>query len=67
MSGAAARFADNAARLAGHAGALLGWRPGEFWDATPAELATVIAALNPAPAPATNATLVALKERFPDD
>ena len=27
------------------AGALLGWRPDEFWRATPAELAAVIEAL----------------------
>ncbi len=39
------RFADRAARLAGIAGALLGWRPDEFWRATPDELATVLAAL----------------------
>ena len=30
------------ARLAGLAGALLGWRPDEFWRATPAELAAVL-------------------------
>ena len=33
-----------AARLAGLAGAVLGWRPGEFWDATPAELAALLKA-----------------------
>src|SRR5436189_250567 len=38
-------FVSAAAKLAGLAGALLGWRPDEFWNATPAELATVIAAL----------------------
>jgi hypothetical protein len=37
-------FSDGARRLAGLAGALLGWRPGEFWSATPAELAAVIEA-----------------------
>ena len=31
-------FAICAARLAGVAGAVLGWRPEEFWAATPAEL-----------------------------
>ena len=36
MSGA---FAPVAARLAGLAARVLGWRPGEFWAATPAELA----------------------------
>lgn len=39
MSG---RFADGAARLAGLTPRLLGWRPGEFWDATPAELAAIL-------------------------
>lgn len=38
------RFADGARRLAGVAGWLLGWRPEEFWRATPAELAAVLGA-----------------------
>lgn len=38
------RFADGAARLAGVAGWLLGWRPDEFWRATPAELGAVLRA-----------------------
>lgn len=37
-------FADAAGRLAGVAGWLLGWRPDEFWRATPAELAAVLRA-----------------------
>lgn len=40
-------FAAGAARLAGHVPRLLGWRPGEFWDATPAELAAIITAFEP--------------------
>jgi uncharacterized phage protein (TIGR02216 family) len=39
------RFSEGAGRLAGLAGALLGWRPDEFWRATPAELASVVAAM----------------------
>jgi hypothetical protein len=39
------RFSEAAGRLAGLAGALLGWRPEEFWRATPAELGTVLAAM----------------------
>ena len=31
-------FAEAAARLAGMAGAVLGWSPDRFWRATPAEL-----------------------------
>jgi uncharacterized phage protein (TIGR02216 family) len=39
-----ADFADAASRLAGAAALLLGWRPGEFWRSTPAELAAVLRA-----------------------
>jgi uncharacterized phage protein (TIGR02216 family) len=60
-------FSDAAARLAGLAGALLGWRPDEFWRATPAELAAILAAMAPdAPAPARAGDLARLKEMFPD-
>jgi uncharacterized phage protein (TIGR02216 family) len=50
------------------AGALLGWRPDEFWRATPAELAAVLAALAGGgnPVPVTGNELARLKERFPD-
>lgn len=41
-----AMFMEGAARLAGIAAVLLGWRPGEFWAATPDELAGVLRALN---------------------
>jgi hypothetical protein len=37
-------FTQGAARLAGVAGWLLGWRPDEFWRATPDELASVLRA-----------------------
>ena len=38
-----AYFGAAALRLAGAASRLLGWRPAEFWTATPAELATALA------------------------
>ena len=62
------RFSDSAGRLAGLAGALLGWRPDEFWRATPAELAAVLLALTggAGAAPVTHDELARLKERFPD-
>lgn len=41
-------FGPGAARLAGLAAQLLGWRPAEFWAATPAELACVLAPTLPA-------------------
>lgn len=60
-------FAERAARLAGIAGALLGWRPDEFWTATPAELAAVFAAINPqGDAPVLSDALAQLQEQFPD-
>ena len=37
------RFGPAVLRLAGHAARCLGWRPGEFWAATPAELVTALA------------------------
>ncbi len=61
------RFGESAARLAGLAGALLGWRPEEFWRATPAELGAVLGAM--AGATETGASRVdldKLMEKFPD-
>jgi uncharacterized phage protein (TIGR02216 family) len=61
------RFSDSAARLAGLAGALLGWRPEEFWRATPAELAAVLEAMaGPGEESASRGDLERLMERFPD-
>lgn len=45
---------------------LLGWRPGEFWDATPAELAMALSLTGqPMDAPDL-AKIEELKRRFPD-
>jgi uncharacterized phage protein (TIGR02216 family) len=61
------RFSESAGRLAGLAGALLGWRPDEFWRATPAELGAVLEAMaGPREAGASHADLARLMERFPD-
>ena len=60
-------FEEGAARLAGLAGALLGWRPDEFWNATPAELGAILAALaGEEIVPASRADVARLKEMFPD-
>jgi uncharacterized phage protein (TIGR02216 family) len=60
-------FSEAASRLAGIAGALLGWRPDEFWNATPAELAAVLGAMSGGTAPMADAAdLARLRERFPD-
>ena len=62
-----AEFAEAAVRLAGLAGALLGWRPDEFWNSTPAELAAVLNALGGEDAePASGPDLRRLMEMFPD-
>lgn len=59
-------FSEAAARLAGQSGALLGWRADEFWSATPAELAAVLAALAGEQTTASGADLARLREMFPD-
>jgi uncharacterized phage protein (TIGR02216 family) len=60
------RFGESAARLCNAAGLVLGWRPGDFWDATPAELEL---ALQPPSACECldRQTVDALIRRFPDD
>jgi Phage tail assembly chaperone protein, TAC len=60
-------FGVAATQLAGLAGALLGWRPSEFWAATPSELGAVIDALSPATAAPPDAGLLSqLQDLFPD-
>ncbi len=59
-------FSDSAGRLAGLAGALLGWRPEEFWRATPAELAAIVRAMIGDGDAAGSGDLARLKEMFPD-
>lgn len=60
-------FSEAAARLAGVAGALLGWRPDDYWNATPAELAAVLGAMaGEMDAPASADDLARLKAMFPD-
>lgn len=60
-------FAEAARRAAHVASAALGWRPAEFWAATPAELVTALGLdAAPAAAPVTAGGLAAMMERFPD-
>lgn len=62
-----APFGDGAARLAGVVSLAFGWGPDAFWNATPAEVAALIAALNGgAPAPLDSTTIDRLKEQYPD-
>jgi hypothetical protein len=60
-------FARAARRLAGLAGVLLGWRPQDFWNATPDELAAIIEGHTPHQGErADRALLERLKEIYPD-
>jgi uncharacterized phage protein (TIGR02216 family) len=62
------RFADAAGRLAGLSGVVFGWPPDCFWQATPAELAALVAALGGEAAadPPDAAEIERLRRRFPD-
>lgn len=59
------RFGGRAVELAGMAARLLGWRPAEFWSATPAELASAVVQEDAIQA-FDNAQLERLMQRFPD-
>lgn len=62
------RFSDGARLLAGQAGLLLGWRPDEFWAATPADLEAALGAWQSDGEPGADAAMLArLKELFPDE
>ena len=59
-------FGERAAELAGFATSLLGWRPEEFWNSTPDELATALG-LGAQPAAAIDGgELARLRTLFPD-
>jgi uncharacterized phage protein (TIGR02216 family) len=60
-------FGEGAARLCNAAAQLLGWRPNEFWDATPAELALALQAPEAGAEGLDQATIEALLRRFPDE
>ncbi len=63
----AERFADAARALAGIAARLLGWRPDEFWAATPDELAAALTVpRDPNAQPPDTQAIAALRALFPD-
>jgi hypothetical protein len=59
-------FNSKATQLAGQAAMFFGWRPDDFWNATPAELASIVSAYLPGMDAANGATLAELMMRFPD-
>ena len=62
-------FGSAAARWCALAARLLGWRPGEFWNATPAELAMALAAPEDptTPFPPSREAIARMMERDADD
>jgi len=62
-----AAFGEAAARLNSAASMLLGWRPDDFWNATPAELALALAPPGDAREPPDMTTIDALRRQFPDE
>lgn len=58
------RFGERASALSGIVARLLGWRPDEFWQATPAELATALH--DEMVEPVAGDELERLREQFPD-
>jgi uncharacterized phage protein (TIGR02216 family) len=59
-------FGESARLLSGHMARQLGWRPDEFWRATPAELAAVLGPPDPAARPLDRALFDQLMERDND-
>nr|WP_294849834.1 phage tail assembly chaperone [uncultured Sphingomonas sp.] len=59
-------FGERAVLLAGLSARVLGWRPGEFWDATPAEMAVAVGG-GEVVEPVAGDELAALLMRFPDE
>ena len=61
------RFGLAAVALAGMMARALGWRPDEFWAATPADVAAVLGSWREGDAAAVDrAGLTAMMEQFPD-
>jgi Phage tail assembly chaperone protein, TAC len=60
-------FVEMAIQLCGQSALLLGWRPAEFWSATPVELACILNAVAAqGEAPPDAGDMQHLMELFPD-
>ncbi len=57
------KFGEGAQQLAGLSARSLGWRPDEFWCATPAELAAILTPDTPGDAPLARDEFETLMER----
>jgi hypothetical protein len=62
-----ATFGASALALCGLSARALGWRPADFWAATPAELAACMADPAAPPAPLSRGEIERLMEGDPDD
>jgi len=60
------KFGEGAVELAGLAAKALGWRPKEFWESTPAELASALGVQDAPFDPVSGNELERLMARFPD-
>lgn len=60
-------FGERAAELAGLAAGLLGWRPDEFWKATPMELSAALGLEKQASGQMDRATMEQMLALFPDN
>lgn len=60
-------FGDRASALAGFASSVLGWRPGEFWAATPAEFVTALGLDAQSGEQMDRAAMDRLLAQFPDN
>lgn len=59
-------FVEVSLRCWGVAAKVLGWRPAEFWVATPAELLASLAVEDAGVEPVASELLDELRQRFPD-
>lgn len=62
----AEKFGEAAARLCTAASLLLGWRPHDFWNATPAELGLALQPPSEVSEPPSPTVVEELRRRFPD-
>lgn len=59
-------FGESAEQLAGYAASLLGWRPREFWESTPAEFATALGLDEQSAEQIDRQSVERLQKLFPD-